>query len=454
MINAIRERLSNIIKPSQDLPEITMEQSSLGSVGSLIDYVNATGFDDLLDFYSFGTGIRNMSISYATLYRCISLLSSVAAQQLTQGNIRIVDNDHKIVKSPQAKMIEDKFNSSVDGGRSASFTWFEDWMTEYLLDGNALAKIHKGPNNSFGYLERLISWDAETVDTTSGNDFTYRARRADTVIADYRYHGRRSIAHARWPRLIRLSGGTSHRSRFAYSPIILMRPAIEIGLRSDQFIKRWYEEGGSHRSQLGVSFQQPLTAQQRAEITKYLGDRKRGSREPIVMGQGAVFTNLQNNAATQTQAELRKFQVEELGRIYGVPAPILNDNITQWGGGIEALVKMFWRFGARQHIERLLAPLQLAMLPAGQRFMMDDTDILRGDVTAIAALITATTGDAQRMPIVTTEEARRWTGLPIEPEYGDLEDRVMMQPEQDQETDQDDQSTALNEEQSGAMQDE
>ena len=443
MITAMREKLSQMIKPAPaELPEVTMEQSSLGSVGSLLDYVNATGFDDLLDFYSFGTGIRNMAVSYATLYRCISLLSSVAAQQLTQGNIRIVDNDHKIVRSKQAKIIEDKFNSSVDGGRSASFTWFEDWMTEYLLDGNALAKIHKGPNNSFGYLERLISWDAEAVDTRSGMDFTYRARTADNLLAEYRLHGRRTIAHARWPRVIRLSGGTSHRSRFAYSPITLMRPAVEIGLRSDQFIKRWFEDGGSHRSQLGISFQQPLSAQQRTEITKYLADRKRGSREPVVMGQGAIFTNLQNNAATQTQLDLRKFQVEELGRIYGVPAPILNDNITQWGGGIEALVKMFWRFGARQHIERLLAPLQLAMLPPGQRFMMDDTDILRGDVTAIAALITATTGDAQRMPIVTTEEARRWTGLPIKPEYGDLTDRVMQQPQTESMTTDEQQSTA------------
>lgn len=408
---------------------VGMTRSDL-SWNQILDYVNSSGDAELLDLYGvgYGGGLRHSALSFGTLYRIVTLLSSIASQQITSGNLRILDSDNRIVKSRYAKNIENKFISSVDGGMTPSFSWFEDWITEYLLDGNALAHVQTGPNNSFGYLERLTSYDAECVLARDGIDFVYRARLADSDTGEYRYYGKSRIAHARWPRLRRIAAGASARSRFATAPVYVLRPAIEIGLLSDKFIRNWYIEGGSHRSQLGISFMQPLTPEQRSEISEYLANQARGTREPIVMGQGATYTNLQNNAATNTQTELRKFQVEELGRIYGVPAPILNDNITQWGGGIETLVKMFWRFGARQHIERLIAPLAMILLRPGHKFSIDDTDILRGDAAAISALITATSGDSQRQQIATREEARRWAGLPLEPEHGEFVEPMREQP--------------------------
>ena len=111
-------------------------------------------------------------------------------------------------------------------------------------------------------------------------------------------------------------------------------------------------------------------------------------------------------------AKLRSFQVEEVSRVFGVPPPLLNVNMTSWGSGIEQLARLFWRFGLRQHVERFLAPFSLRLLPMGVRFEVDPTEMLRGDTKETAELVRVLAGDAQREPLASREEMRRLAGLP------------------------------------------
>ena len=90
-------------------------------------------------------------------------------------------------------------------------------------------------------------------------------------------------------------------------------------------------------------------------------------------------------------------------------------DVTEWGQGIEQLAKLFFRFGARQHLERLLAALQVRLLRSGDRFHVDTTDLLRGDSAAIKEMVMALQGDAQRAPVATREELRHIAGLTVDP---------------------------------------
>ena len=119
---------------------------------------------------------------------------------------------------------------------------------------------------------------------------------------------------------------------------------------------------------------------------------------------------------------LREFQVEEVAKVFGVPAPLVGVQVTEWGAGIEQLSKLFWRTGERLHIERFLAPFQNILLRPGDRFHVNTIDFLRGDSAAIKEMIMALQGDAQRAPVATREELRDIAGLTVDP-VGQFMDR-------------------------------
>ncbi len=128
---------------------------------------------------------------------------------------------------------------------------------------------------------------------------------------------------------------------------------------------------------------------------------------------------LQDTPQDREAKELRKFQVQEVARAFGVPAPLLNVDITNWGSGIEQLAKLFFRFGLRQHLDRILTPFQVRLLQPGDRFWVDTADLLRGDADAIHQMVMALRGDAQRPALASREELRHLAGLPRDVD-GDL----------------------------------
>ena len=390
------------------------------TISQLLDYVGSGGDSSLLGVYGVGPfGIRNASVSFPTFFRAVTLLSSMIAQVVTSGSLRIMDRDGRVVVNPTTKRVLQLFMHSLDH-ETASYTWVEDWVVEYLIDGNSLAQIQRGPRGSLTGLLQLVSHDAEIMRATNG-EAVYRARYAGTERhVQKQYISSRDIVHVRWPRVIRSTGGRQGREGFASAPVSLMRVALEIGLEGDRYVREWYKAGGgAHRSNIGISTRERLTPQHVEEFQKLFAQTTT-SRAPLLMGGGASFSNLSQTAANKDQAQLRDFQVSELGRVYGIPGPILNQQVSQWGSGIEQLAKFFWRFGLRQHAERLLNAISFRILPPTQRFGIDDADILRGDSSSIAALLTATRGDAQTEETATREERRRWAGLPLEPEHGTL----------------------------------
>ena len=371
--------------------------------------------DSLLDALSgYDTGMPAFS-------RCVQLLSTMTAQLMTGGTLRVMDRDGNTVDTPTSRAALDLLSESPDGMIDAH-TWIMDLMADYLIDGNALIEVSRGPAEKEGrkvrMLRRLQSYDATTVKAQGGTLY-YESQIADgdgeRIVAS-----QDKVAHCRWPRMLRQSQFSStNRSLFAVSSISLLHPALQIALAGDKFVRDWFVSGMT--SNIGISVPRPL---QEAQITSYqkVFAALRGTRSPIVMDQGATFTNLNNSAASENDGKLAAWQVEQVGRLFGVPAPILNQQLTSWGQGIESLVKIFWRMGLWQHVHCILAPLSHRMLPTGQMFEVDETDIVRGDSQGTAQLLTALGMDAQHGETATVEERRRLAGLPTTPYYGELKE--------------------------------
>ena len=129
-----------------------------------------------------------------------------------------------------------------------------------------------------------------------------------------------------------------------------------------------------------------------------------------VLFHGAKVENLKTLPQDAETSTLRDQEVESIGRVYGIPPPLMGLNTTQWGSGISELARLFWKFAGRPAMNRLLQPMSFRLLPKGQDFAVNELEILRGDTVALTALINATKGQSPD-PILSRRENRSMLGV-------------------------------------------
>ena len=133
------------------------------------------------------------------------------------------------------------------------------------------------------------------------------------------------------------------------------------------------------------------------------------------MTVGAKSSMVSDTPQDREAGNLRVHQAQEVAAAYGVPPPLVGMMVTEWGQGIAELARLFYRFGAKQHAERFLAPFQVRLLRPGDRFHLDLTNFLRGNPDEISKLLMAMQGMTQRTPVATLTELRRIAGLTTDP---------------------------------------
>ncbi len=359
--------------------------------------------------------MRSAAMRYPAFSRAVTLLSAVMAQLLASGSLRIMTRDGESVEDSYASDVMDLLTVSPDG-MSDAHTWAEEICVDYLIDGNALVHVDRVAGRPVA-LQRLSSYDAATVPTGSGG-YAYQASPADSDLAAGMYPARR-VAHIRWPRLQRTASGNSNRQAFALSPVTLLHNALQIGLAGDRFVLDFFQGGSA--ATVGISYDRPMKAAQLRELLARLSALRK-ARDPLVVDSGGKFTALSGNTAIRKDdADLRSFQITEIGRVYGIPGPMMNQDVTAWGSGIETLVKIFYRTCVAHHIARVLSPLKLRLLRPEHIFVADPMELVRGDTVGLAALITATSASAQQSAVATVEEQRAWLSLPLAPRHGELQ---------------------------------
>ena len=415
---SIASKLKGFFTPNQQ-----EESTSTGNptLDSILDSVAGGAYVDYFGQFGFGfKDIRNASLGFPTYLRVITILSAVMSELITNGSLRVYDREGNIVKTERIENLLRLFEHSPDGITPAQ-TWMEDWCIDYLIDGNAICEVSRdmyARNRPVVGLNRLSVWDANTVQDPKSDGVVYEARYVGrTRTSQITSIPENRVMHARWPRTLRTSTSSqANRWGFAPAPVRLMRLALEVGLASDSYIKEFYQE--ANRSSVGISLEESQNLQDLAAIAQTLAAAAKNRKPMVLPGKGS-FTNLSNSASNEDLEKLRQFQITEIARVYGIPGPVIGQQVTQWGQGIEQLSKMFWSQCVRQHIMRMLAPVKFHLLKPGHFISVDPTDLIRGDITALASLITATRRDAQSDQILTVPETRRLIGVSRNPQNGE-----------------------------------
>jgi len=107
--------------------------------------------------------------------------------------------------------------------------------------------------------------------------------------------------------------------------------------------------------------------------------------------------------------ETRKFQIEEIARVYGIPPFMLghNEKTTSWGAGVEAMGTGFVRYSLRQDLNKFTNEINRKFFRTARRVVeFDTTELERADTKSLFESFRIAVGRAGEPGFMTTEEVR------------------------------------------------
>jgi len=376
----------------------------------------AYGDGELPDGTAVPGGQRDKFIRLTPLSRAVDIICALTAQMVCNGGLTIRDRMDNRIENRRTMAVLNMLSHSVDGGITPASTFVEDVMADYLLDGNGLVvPTMIGMTMVPVMLTRYRPHGAHTVQ--DDGPLTYQAMRAHGPRGRLDIIPGRDMMHIRWPLKQRGQLGEDGREHFATAPVTLFARAMVTTMLQDIYTQKRYRRApiASSIIKYDPEIAPNMTPEQRAEVQDTVALRLMDS--PTFVAFGADAMQLDSAPVHEHVMPARAFQVQETARIYGLPLPLLAAPIGQWTRGVnEQVMKMAWRTGISVHLHRFLAPLQTRLLLPGERFAVDPTEFVRGDASAIAELINATQGDAQRDPVFSREELRHAAGAPRQPD--------------------------------------
>lgn len=152
--------------------------------------------------------------------------------------------------------------------------------------------------------------------------------------------------------------------------------------------------------------------QEQVDRLREMLDQHRGTMaggKPLVLEGGMEIQPLTMPLEEMQLLETRKFQVEEIARIYGVPAWMIGhtDKSTSWGTGVEAMGKGFVRFALRDHLNAFQNEINRKFFRSASRVAeFDTTELERGDTKAMYEALRIALGRAGEPAFISVEEAR------------------------------------------------
>lgn len=293
----------------------------------------------------------NCAIGLSATWACVRLLAGTIGSlplmvYRTINGVREVARDHPLYfvlhESPN-------FDQS-----SADFWEYQSGAIE--LHGNAYAEIEKRQDGTVYALTPLRPASVRPR-RGSGGMIEYEV----TSDAQRSIRPARSILHVRGPMGDALSGA---------SVLSTCGSAFSSAMHADALAATVFQNGARPSGVLGTD--KLLTKPQREEIEALLHEKFVGAinaGRPMLLDNGLSWTQLTMKPEDIEMLESRRFSVEEIARLFGVPPHMIGhtDKATSWGTGLEQQTLAFVKFSLRQRLTRIEQALRKQLLTARDR---------------------------------------------------------------------------------------
>lgn len=356
----------------------------------------------VVEFLRFGdvtaTGISvnvERALKNPAMFRAVSLISYAIGMlplQLINESTKKKADEHSLYKVLHRK----------PNGWQSAFDFKSLMQLRALTKGDACALILRTYNLRAGKktVSQLIPLDPDRMEIKQRDDWSVFYRYSPKS-GGTRIYEAQDILHLR---------GLSINGLHGIALVKQAAEAIALSLAADLAAGRMFKNGVL----AATALESPNTLSDKAyERLQQSLENKEGADNAgknLILEEGLKFSAVATNSRNAQLNEIRKMQVEEIGRISGVPRPLLMLDETSWGSGIYALGQFF--------VQYALSPWFEAWQQAAERVLLDEQDqelysikynaggLLRGSIAEQADFFATALGSGGHRPFFTQNEVR------------------------------------------------
>lgn len=350
-----------------------------------------------------GAPSEQSALSVSAVYACVQLIAGAISALPMHVYQRAQDGDlTRDVNSDLWWVLNEQF--APRWGASAGWSFL---VGSKLLHGDGFAEILRGPGGRVSGLVPLHPDRVRVIATPDGSRLVYEVQPDRTIespspaatrirvldqddvlhVPGFGFNGIRGLSPLK--HALRVTG------RLAISAQDFSSKFLENMARPDYALKT---DGNLTQEQIN---------QLREMLAQHQGTMNGG--KPLVLEGGMSIQTLTMPLEEMQLLDTRKFQVEEIARVYGVPAWMIGhtENNTSWGTGVEAMGKGFVRFALRDHLNAFQNEINRKFFRSASRVAeFDTTELERGDTKAMYEALRIALGRAGEPAFISVDEAR------------------------------------------------
>jgi len=320
-----------------------------------------------------GKRVNEMSAMQMTaVYSCVRILAEAIAG-LPLHLYRYTDNGskEKAIEHPLYRLLHDEPNPEM-----TSFIFRETLMTHLLLWGNAYAQIvRNGKGEVLGLYPLMPNKMSVDRDTDGRLWYTY-TRSTDEAPT---MKGSTVKLH---PYDVLHIPGLGFDGLVGYSPIAMAKNAIGMGIACEEYGARFFANGAAP----GGVLEHPGTVKDPQKIRDSWNSVYRGTgnaHKVAVLEEGMKYTPIGISPEQAQFLETRKFQINEIARIFRVPPHMVGDLEKSSFSNIEQQSLEFVKYTLEPWVIRWEQSIMRALLSTQEKEMyfvkFNLEGLLRGD---------------------------------------------------------------------------
>lgn len=344
------------------------------------------------------TVTESTALCLSAVWGCIRVNSEavgslpITLHQKDGNGGRTVASDHPIqflLQNPNADMTGTEFWSAMAA-----------WI---LARGNAFAMIER-----FG--DRIVSLELLPADTVSvTRDSNYELVYSFTLANQSYRLPSSEVLHIR---------GFGFGGDVGLSPIVFGAQSIGSAIAADETAAKVFANGLMPSGVFSVPPEvEDLTEEQRKQLktllADYMGSQNAG--KTMLLEGGMKFEKISLDPEVMQMLETRRFNVEEVCRLYGTPPVVIGhagEGVTAWGSGIESLILQWLTTGLNPILTRIEKRVAKQLLSPADRMKFyaefNREGIMQADSAAKAAFLSSMTMNG----LMTRNEGRARLNLP------------------------------------------
>ena len=311
------------------------------------------------------------SMQMTAVYACVRILSEAVAGLPLHMYEYKDDGKEKAIKNPLYFLLHDEPNPEM-----TSFIFRETLMTHLLLWGNAYAQIIRNGKNEVVALYPLMPNKMSVERDDKGeiyyvyNRYQDEAKTGDlgTVILK-----KEDVLHI---------PGLGFDGLVGYSPIAMAKNAIGLAIATEEYGSKFFANGAAPSGVLEHpgTIKDPTKVRE-AWLSQFGGSSNSG--KVAVLEEGMKYTPISISPEQAQFLETRKFQINEIARIFRVPPHMIGDLEKSSFSNIEQQSLEFVKYTLEPWIIRWEQALSRALLSSDEKkkyfFKFNVDGLLRGD---------------------------------------------------------------------------